>query len=97
MALTFTILVCALATYMTRVGGYILIKSFAKIPLRVEAALNGVPAAVLAALIAPTLVFEGPDVTLTLLLAGIVGLCASSLTMLATAWIFIVAVRYFTG
>ena len=68
MDLTFslTILAAALATYATRTAGYALIKSLETIPPRMEAALNAVPAAVLTALVAPSFVYGGIDVTLTL-------------------------------
>ena len=92
-----TILAAALATYATRVGGYVLIKSMNTIPPRLEAALNAVPAAVLAALVAPSFVYGGVDVTITLIVALLIGLRASSLTMLAIAWIFVVAFRQITG
>ena len=40
------ILAAAVATFATRIGGYILITRMKSIPPRVEAALNAVPAAV---------------------------------------------------
>ena len=92
---TLTILAAALATYVTRTAGYVLIKSIQTIPPRVEAALNAVPAAVLTALVAPAFVYGGIDVTLTLILALIIGLRAPSLVMLACAWVFVVAFRHF--
>ena len=97
MDLTFslTILAAALATYMTRTAGYLLIRSMSTIPPRMEAALNAVPAAVLTALVAPAFVYGGMDVTLTLTLALLIGLRAPSLVMLGSAWIFVVAFRHF--
>jgi uncharacterized membrane protein len=94
---TLTILAAALATYATRVGGYLLIKSMTTIPPRMEAALNAVPAAVLTALVAPSFVYGGLDVTVTLVVALLIGLRAPTLTMLGIAWAFIVAFRYLTG
>lgn len=95
MTFTLTILAAALATYATRTGGYLLIKSLATIPPRVEAALNAVPAAVLTALVAPSLVYNGLDVTATLIVALLIGLRAPTLVMLVIAWAFVVAVRHF--
>ncbi|MGV3548823.1 AzlD family protein [Rhizobium sp.] len=97
MDLTFalTILAAALATYATRTLGYVLIKSMDTIPPRMESALNAVPAAVLTALVAPSFVYGGADVTLTLIVALLIGLRTSSLTMLGCAWVFVVALRYF--
>ena len=88
---TLTILAAALATYGTRTAGYALIKSLETIPPRMEAALNAVPAAVLTALVAPSFVYGGIDVTLTLILALLIGLRAKSLVMLGCAWAFVVA------
>jgi uncharacterized membrane protein len=95
LTLTLTILAAALATYGTRTAGYALIKSMETIPPRMEAALNAVPAAVLTALVAPAFVYGGVDVTLTLVLALIIGLRAPSLVMLGCAWTFVVAFRHF--
>ena len=92
---TLTILAAALATYGTRTAGYALIKSLETIPPRMEAALNAVPAAVLTALVAPSFVYGGIDVTLTLFLALVIGLRAPSLVMLGCAWAFVVAFRHF--
>jgi uncharacterized membrane protein len=90
-----TILAAALATYLTRTGGYVLIRSMKTIPPRMEAALNAVPAAVLSALVAPAFVYEGPDVTVTMIFALLVGLRVPSLAMLIASWVFIVAIRHF--
>ena len=92
-----TILAAALATYATRTAGYGLIKSLQTIPPRMEAALNAVPAAVLSALVAPAFVYGGLDVTLTLVLALLIGLRAPSLVMLGCAWAFVVAFRHLLG
>lgn len=91
----FIVLGAALATYFTRIGGYLLVSSFSTIPPRLEAALNAVPAAVLSALVAPAFVYQGLDVTITMVLAGLVGLRAKTLTMLAFGWVLIVALRHF--
>jgi uncharacterized membrane protein len=92
---TLTILSAALATFATRIGGYMLIKSMSTIPPRMEAALNAVPAAVLTALMAPSFVYGGADVTITLIVALLIGLRAPSLVMILVAWVFVVALRHF--
>ena len=97
LAFSLTILAAALATYATRIGGYILIRSFDTIPPRVEAALNAVPAAVLTSLVAPAFFYGGIDVTLTLIVALLIGLRARSLVMLGCAWAFVIAFRHFVG
>lgn len=43
-------------TYLTRVGGHLLLARIGRIPPRLEAALNAVPAAVLTTIVTPVLV-----------------------------------------
>ncbi|WP_439627830.1 AzlD family protein [Shinella sp.] len=87
----------AIATYLTRIGGYVFITRMKRIPPRVEAALNAVPAAVLTTLVAPAAVTGGLDVSLTLLVALVVGLRLSVLPMLAIGWIVVMTLRHFIG
>ena len=54
----FVTLACAVLTYATRTGGYLVLSRFRRIPPRVEAALNAVPAAVMTTLFAPA-IFSG--------------------------------------
>ncbi len=51
-------LVCAALTFATRAGGYLLLSRWERLPPRVEAALNAVPAAVMTTLFAPA-IFSG--------------------------------------
>ncbi|TGR73365.1 AzlD family protein, partial [Mesorhizobium sp. M1C.F.Ca.ET.189.01.1.1] len=61
MSTTFWIIVAgAIATYLTRIGGHLVISRFDHIHPRVEAGLNAVPAAVLTTLVAPELLNAGP-------------------------------------
>ena len=54
MSTTFWIIIAgAIATYLTRIGGHLVISRFEHIHPRVEAGLNAVPAAVLTTLVAP--------------------------------------------
>ncbi|MDX3925092.1 MAG: AzlD family protein [Shinella sp.] len=87
----------AVATYLTRVGGYALISRMERIPPRLEAALNAVPAAVLTTLAAPAFLTGGLDVSLAMLVALLVGLRLSTLPMLAAGWIVVMAIRHFIG
>ncbi len=60
MSSTFWIIIaCALSTYLTRVGGHLVISRFDNIHPRVEAGLNAVPAAVLTTLVAPAVLNAG--------------------------------------
>ena len=61
MSTTFWIIIAgAIATYLTRIGGHLVISRFDTIHPRVEAGLNAVPAAVLTTLVAPELLNAGP-------------------------------------
>lgn len=87
----------AIATYLTRIGGYVLITRLKSIPPRMEAALNAVPAAVLTTLVAPAAVTGGFDVSLTMAIAFLVGLRLALLPMLAIGWIVVMALRHLIG
>lgn len=87
----------ALATFVTRIGGYVLITRMKRIPPRVEAALNAVPAAVLTTLVAPAAVTGGLDVTLALAVAFLVGMRLSVLPMLAAGWAAVMVLRHLIG
>ncbi|WPE20650.1 AzlD family protein [Shinella zoogloeoides] len=87
----------AIATYLTRIGGYVFITRMKRIPPRAEAALNAVPAAVLTTLVAPAAVTGGLDVTLTMAVAFLVGLRISLLPMLGVGWIVVMILRHVIG
>ncbi len=91
------ILAAAVATYATRIGGYVLITRMKRIPPRMEAALNAVPAAVLTTLVAPAFFDGGWDSKLALVAALIVGLRVSHTWMLLAAWIVVMAWRHTIG
>ena len=80
-ALTLTILLAAAATYVTRIGGHLVIARFSRLDPRVEAALDAVPVAVLTAIVAPAFVSGGWVEVAALVVAGLVGL------RLSTAWV----------
>lgn len=64
----------AIATYLTRVGGHLVLSRFERIHPRVEAALDAVPAAVLTTLVAPALLTAGPAEWAAVIVAGLVAL-----------------------
>ncbi len=88
------IVVAAIATYLTRVGGYVLMSSMKRIPPRVESALNAVPAAVLTTLVAPSFVYGGWDIKIAMAVALVVGLRFPGLTILVIGWAAVMAARY---
>jgi len=68
------ILAAAVVTYLTRIGGHVLLSRFQRIHPRVEAGLDAVPAAVLTTLVAPAAAGGGPIEWATLAVAGLVAL-----------------------
>jgi uncharacterized membrane protein len=91
------ILAAAVATYATRIGGYILITTMKRIPPRMEAALAAVPAAVLTTLVAPAFFTGGWETKLALVVALLVGLRVSHTWMLLAAWAVVMAWRHTVG
>lgn len=84
----------AIATYLTRIGGYWLITRMKTIPPRLDAALNAVPAAVLTTLVAPNFYAGGPEVKIAMGIAFFVGLRFNVLWMLATGWVIVMLLRH---
>ena len=91
------ILFGALATYLTRAGGHLVLSRFERIHPRVEAGLNAVPAAVLTTLVAPAAASAGPAELIALVVAGVVSLRASMMTMFLVGAAMLVALRQFMG
>ncbi|MCF6368252.1 AzlD family protein [Rhizobium halophilum] len=91
------ILAAAVATYITRIGGYILITRMKSIPPRMEAALNAVPAAVLTTLVAPAFFNGAWDVKIAMLVALAVALRFPGLIMLAAGWAAVMICRHLLG
>ena len=83
---------CAVLTYATRVGGYLVLSRFERIPARIEAALNAVPAAVMTTLFAP-LLLVGWREGVTLALAALAGLRLGLVPIIALGVGAIVALR----
>ncbi|WP_136618226.1 MULTISPECIES: AzlD family protein [Mesorhizobium] len=98
MSTTFWIIIAgAVATYLTRIGGHLVISRFDTIHPRVEAGLNAVPAAVLTTLVAPELLNAGPVEWAALVVTAVVSLRGGLMAMfLAGAAVLIVA-RQFVG
>ncbi|PWJ89910.1 putative membrane protein [Mesorhizobium loti] len=98
MSTTFWIIIAgAVATYLTRIGGHLVISRFDTIHPRVEAGLNAVPAAVLTTLVAPELLNAGPAEWAALVVTAVVSLRGGLMAMfLAGAAVLIVA-RQFVG
>ena len=91
------IVAAAIATYLTRVGGHLVLSRFDKIHPRVEAGLNAVPAAVLTTLVAPAAMNAGPAELIALAVAGLVSLRTGMLTMFLAGAAVLIALRQFMG
>ena len=94
MSIDFAILTlaCAVLTYATRVGGYLVLSRFERVPPRVDAALNAVPAAVMTTLFAP-LLLAGWREALTLAIACLAGLRLGLVPIVALGTASIVLLR----
>ena len=98
MSATFWIIIAgAIATYLTRVGGHLVISRFDHIHPRVEAGLNAVPAAVLTTLVAPAALGAGPAEWAALIVAGLVSLRGGLMVMFLAGAAVLILARQFVG
>jgi uncharacterized membrane protein len=91
------ILWAAVFTYITRVGGHVVLSRFERIHPRVEAGLNAVPAAVLTTLVAPAAMTGGPVEWVTLAVAALMSLRFGMLPLFLVAAAVLIAGRQFFG
>lgn len=68
------IVVLAIGTYATRIGGYLVLSRFGRLNPRVEAGLDAVPPAVMTAIAAPIAFATGPAETLATLTTALASL-----------------------
>ncbi|MCO6388078.1 AzlD family protein [Aliihoeflea sp. 40Bstr573] len=87
------ILAGAVLTYLSRIGGHLVLSRFERVHPRVEASLNAVPAAVLTTLIAPAAYHGGAAEIAALVVAGIVGWRSGMMTMFVIGAAVLVAGR----
>ena len=87
------IFACAAATYLTRIGGHLILSKFGSTHHRVEAALGAVPTAVLTALVAPSLLTNGPAEAIAIMVAGIVALRSSLMLSVTAGLVCLIALR----
>ncbi len=87
----------AVLTYLTRIGGYLVLSRFDRIHPRVEAGLNAVPAAVLTTLWAPALFNGGVPEIAAMLVAGAVAFRASLIPVVLSGAVVLIALRHFLG
>lgn len=91
------ILAGAVVTYLTRIGGHIALSRLERVPARLEAALDAVPAAVLTTLVAPALTTAGPLEFFAIGVAALVSLRAGLMTMFFAGAAVLVAGRWLLG
>ncbi|WP_193176518.1 AzlD family protein [Oricola nitratireducens] len=94
---TWIILAGAFATYLTRIGGHLVLSRFKTIHPRVNAGLNAVPAAVLTTLVAPAAVFTGPAETATIIVAFVAAFYLPMMAVFVLGWIAVLAFRALIG
>jgi uncharacterized membrane protein len=87
----------ALLTYLTRVGGHLVLSRFNHIHPRVEAGLNAVPAAVLTTLVAPAAMSAGPVELIALVVAGLAALRGGMMTMFLAGAAVLIVLRQLIG
>jgi uncharacterized membrane protein len=93
--ITWIILAGAVVTFLTRVGGHLILSRFDRIHYRVEAGLNAVPAAVLTTLVAPPAFTNSWQEFTTLLFCGLIATRLSMMPMFFAGAAFIILLRYF--
>lgn len=84
----------AVLTYLTRIGGHIVLARFEPVPARLEAALNAVPAAVLTTIVAPTLVSGDWPERIGLVLCAILSLRLPLIVTVLFGIAFVAAARW---
>ncbi|HEV7252280.1 MAG TPA: AzlD family protein [Mesorhizobium sp.] len=83
----------AALTYLTRVGGHLVLSRFETVHPRVESALNAVPAAVLTTLVAPATLLAGPAEWAALVVALLLSLRFGLMTMFLVGTAVLIAAR----
>lgn len=91
------ILWAAVLTYLTRIGGHLVLSRFQTVHPRVEAGLNAVPAAVLTTLVAPAAMTAGPAEWAALIVAALMSLRFGMLPLFLAGAAVLIAGRQFFG
>lgn len=88
------ILAAAGLTYLTRIGGHVVLARFERIPPRLDAALNAVPAAVLTAIVAPVLVDGDRAERLVIVLCGFLAFRLALLPTVVIGTVLVALLRW---
>ncbi|MGH6760023.1 MAG: AzlD family protein [Phyllobacterium sp.] len=87
------IIASAVLTYLTRVGGHLVLSRFDRIHPRVEAALSAVPAGVLTTLVAPAAFTNGLAEFIAIAAAALVSIRFGGMAMFVTGAALIIILR----
>jgi branched chain amino acid efflux pump len=87
------IIVLAVVTYLTRIGGYLLLSRFKRIHPRVEAGLEAVPVAVMTPLIVPPAFSNGPAEAIAIIVVCLLSLRLGPIPTVALGLLVLVAGR----
>ena len=90
-------LLCGLVTYLTRIGGHIILVRFGSIHHRLEAALDAVPTAVITSLVAPYLISHNWIESASLIIATLIALRFSMLWTVLFGLLVLLSLRHFFG
>lgn len=82
-----------LLTYLTRIGGHLLIARIGALPPRLEAALNAVPAAVITTIVAPVIVSGTWAERLSILACGFLCLWLPGIVVVLLGTAFVAVAR----
>jgi uncharacterized membrane protein len=88
----------AALTYLTRVGGHLVLSRFERVHPRVEAGLNAVPAAVLTTLVAPAAMEGGPAEIAALITGAMIALVGGGMmTIFFVSAAVLIGLRHLIG
>ncbi|WP_062217311.1 MULTISPECIES: AzlD family protein [unclassified Aureimonas] len=89
----FLILASAVLTYLTRVGGYLVLARLERVPPRLEAALDAVPAAVLTAIVMPVFIDGDMAEKVVIVLCAVFALRLSLLSTVIVGTVLVALAR----
>ena len=87
------IIVLAVVTYLTRIGGHVMLSRFKRLHPRVEAGLEAVPVAVMTPLIVPPAFSNGPAEAIAIIFVCLVSLRLGPIPTVALGLVVLVAGR----
>lgn len=83
----------AFLTYLTRIGGHLILSQFSRVHYKVEAGLNAVPAAVLTTLVAPAAFNQGWQEGVTMAICTVLAFRIGIIPLCIVGAIIIISMR----